>query len=60
MSDSSTQTEAAGTLQTNLARKWVIKMAVFLFVSIGFGFYGLYDATIAYPNRGERSASYRP
>ena len=54
MSDSSTQTEAAGTLQTNLARKWVIKMAVFLFVSIGFGFYGLYDATIAYPNRGEK------
>ena len=58
MSDSSTQTEAAGTLQTNLARKWVIKMAVFLFVSIGFGLYGLYDATIAYPNRGEKSASW--
>ncbi|MEL7483493.1 MAG: hypothetical protein AAFN41_03975, partial [Planctomycetota bacterium] len=35
------------------------KFIIFLVVSIGFGFYGLYDATIAYPKRGERDASYR-
>jgi hypothetical protein len=58
MSDTSTEPKATGTLETNLARKWVIKMAVFLVVSIGFGIYGLYDATIAYPNRGEKSASW--
>ncbi|RNC82564.1 MAG: hypothetical protein ED559_12535 [Phycisphaera sp.] len=56
MSEDSTQQTAAHT--TSLARKWVIKMAVFLVVLIGFGIYGLYDAIIAYPNRGEASASW--
>ncbi len=56
MSEDSTQQKAAHT--TSLARKWVIKMAVFLIVLVGFGIYGLYDAIIAYPNRGENSASW--
>lgn len=43
---------------TRLARRWVRKMALFLVLLVGFGFYGLYDATIAYPNRGEKSASW--
>jgi hypothetical protein len=33
-------------------------MTAFLVVLIGFGFYGLYDATQAYPARGRRHASY--
>ncbi len=45
--------------QTRLGKKWLRKFIIFLVVSIGFGFYGLYDATIAYPNRGEKDASYR-
>lgn len=47
------------TQSTKLGKKWLRKFIIFLVVSIGFGFYGLYDATIAYPNRGERDASYR-
>ena len=43
---------------TKLARKWVTKMTIFLVLLVGFGFYGLYDATIAYPKRGEASASW--
>lgn len=43
---------------TKLARKWVMKMSLFLVLLIGFGIYGLYDATIAYPKRGEESASW--
>ena len=50
--------ETTGKQTTKLARKWVMKMALFLCLLFGFGLYGLYDATIAYPNRGERSASW--
>ena len=58
MSDTAQETKPNETLETNLARRWVIKMVVFLIVSVGFGLYGLYDATIAYPSRGEKSASW--
>jgi len=58
MSDSSSEVQTPQALETTLARKWVIKMVVFLVVLIGFGFYGLYDAKIAYPKRGEKSASW--
>jgi len=50
--------EAQNKETTKLARKWVMKMALFLVLLFGFGLYGLYDATIAYPKRGEDSASW--
>jgi hypothetical protein len=53
------QASAQTQLQTKLGKKWLRKFIIFLVVSIGFGIYGLYDATIAYPNRGEKDASYR-
>lgn len=56
MTDQPPPTDAKQT--TKLARKWVMKMALFLVLLIGFGIYGLYDATIAYPKRGESSASW--
>jgi hypothetical protein len=43
---------------TTLDRRWLAKMALFFIVLVFFGFYGLYDATIAYPNRGIEHASY--
>jgi hypothetical protein len=43
---------------TTLDRRWLAKMALFFVVLVFFGFYGLYDATIAYPNRGIQHASY--
>lgn len=46
-------------LQTKLGKKWLRKFIIFLIVSIGFGIYGYVDATIIYPNRGEKDASYR-
>lgn len=52
------QSTQADRQTTKLARKWVIKMAVFMVLLVGFGLYGLYDATIAYPKRGEASASW--
>ncbi|MEO1583230.1 MAG: hypothetical protein AAFR96_01505 [Planctomycetota bacterium] len=44
---------------TTLTRRWKRKFIIFLIVSVGFGIYGLVDATIVYPNRGERDAEYR-
>jgi hypothetical protein len=43
---------------TTLDRRWLAKMTIFFAVLVFFGFYGLYDATIAYPNRGIQHASY--
>lgn len=43
---------------TTLDRRWLAKMIIFFAVLVFFGFYGLYDATIVYPNRGIRYASY--
>lgn len=54
-----TDSSAPQIQQSRLGKKWLRKFIIFLVVSIGFGFYGLYDATIAYPNRGEKDASYR-
>jgi len=34
-------------------------MVIFWVILLGFGLYGLYDAMVAYPARGERDASYR-
>lgn len=43
---------------TRLNRPWLVKMVIFFAVLVFFGFYGLYDATIAYPERGMRFARY--
>ncbi len=57
--ETTTTPEATPDVQTtSLAKKWIVKMVIFLIVLIGFGIYGLYDATIAYPKRGEASASW--
>ncbi|MEX2218359.1 MAG: hypothetical protein WD749_06320 [Phycisphaerales bacterium] len=44
---------------TTLNRPWYLKMAVFFVLFLGFGVYGLYDATVAYPNRGAKYAETR-
>jgi len=44
---------------TTTNRGWLMKMMIFLVVLIGFGLYGLYDATLAYPGRGMEDASYK-
>jgi len=44
---------------TRLNRKWYLKLIIFLVVLVFFGFYGLYDATIAYPARGRRVAEFQ-
>ena len=49
----------AGPTTTRLSGRWLRKMGLFLAVLLGFGTWGLYDALIAYPNRGENDASYR-
>ncbi|MFK7759208.1 MAG: hypothetical protein AB8C13_04590 [Phycisphaerales bacterium] len=41
-----------------LNRKWSIKLFIITFLVVGFGAYGLYDATLAYPERGKRFASW--
>lgn len=46
------------TMTTSLNRKWYIKLAIFFVFLVGFGLYGLYDATIAYPERGRRHAEF--
>jgi hypothetical protein len=38
--------------------KWVLKMTVVIVALVLFGFLGLYDATMKYPERGERYASW--
>lgn len=45
--------------RTRLSGRWLRKMGLFLLLLIGFGIWGLYDALVAYPDRGENAASYR-
>lgn len=48
--------DQAAVARTTLDRRWLVRMIpVFLLVA-GFSLYGLFDATIAYPKRGERVA----
>ncbi len=49
---------SAATQRTRVARKWSIKMVIFAVVLIGFGLWGFYDATVAYPKRGAEAAEY--
>lgn len=44
---------------TTLRPGWRTKMVIFIAAFLGFGAWGLYDATIAYPNRGLKIASIR-
>lgn len=54
-----TDTNAPGQLLATKANKpWLMKMLAFLALLVGFGFWGLYDATYLYPNRGVRHASF--
>jgi hypothetical protein len=43
---------------TRINRPWALKIILFGTVMFLFGLYGLYDATVDYPRRGERFASY--
>ena len=43
---------------TRLNKPWLLKLLIFAIVLLFFGCYGLYDALVAYPNRGLRYASY--
>lgn len=53
--DSQSQSQ---TLSTTLNRTWLLKIGIFTVVLFGFGLWGLFDATIAYPNRGRDYASW--
>lgn len=44
--------------QTTLARRWLVRVVVILVIGWGLFVWGLYDATILYPNRGRDAASY--
>lgn len=44
--------------QTQINPKWLWKMVIIALFLIGFGAWGLYDATIAYPKRGINYAEY--
>lgn len=47
-----------GTVRAPLNTKWVVKMTVVIIALLLFAALGYYDATIKYPARGERYASY--
>ncbi len=47
------------TQTTKIGQKWLLKMVIFLIFVFGFCLYGLYDAMIAYPNRGANAAEHR-
>ncbi|GJQ29066.1 MAG: hypothetical protein HBSAPP03_09500 [Phycisphaerae bacterium] len=49
----------AGEVQhSKVSRKWTLKMVAIAVFLAGFGLWGLYDATVAYPRRGERASEY--
>lgn len=43
---------------TSLSRKWLTKMWIFMLALIFLGLWGLWDATIVYPNKGARHARF--
>jgi hypothetical protein len=67
MSDTDTQPDAQSSAgpdpllqtETKLNKGWLLKMAIFFTILLAFGMWGLYDAVIAYPNRGKADAEYR-
>lgn len=50
--------DAHGPIRAKLGRRWVLKMTVFTFALFVLGAWGLYDATVVYPARGERYAGW--
>lgn len=44
--------------ETTINRSWLIKMVIFIVATGLFGLWGLYDALVAYPNRGEGAAEW--
>lgn len=52
-------TDASANMQTTtINRGWMTKMVIIGLFMFAFGLWGLYDALSAYPNRGERAASF--
>ncbi len=45
-------------LSTTISRKWSLKIFIFAALTLGLGVWGLYDAMVAYPNRGRHAAEY--
>lgn len=46
------------TIQSKVSRKWTLKMIAIAVFLGGFGLWGLYDAMVAYPKRGERASEF--
>lgn len=46
------------TIETRLSRGWLIRTLVFIAVWFGLAIWAYYDATIAYPKRGEEYATF--
>lgn len=44
--------------QTSVNSKWLFKIIIFLVALTGLGLWGLYDATLAYPKRGQAVAQW--
>lgn len=49
----------AMTQTTTLNRQWLIKTGIFFVVLLGFGVWGLYDATVKYPAMGRDYAEFQ-
>jgi hypothetical protein len=58
MSDVQSPSSTGDVQTTSINRSWMIKMVIFTVVLLGFGLWGLYDATVAYPERGAQYADY--
>lgn len=61
MTDAPTDTQADGGAPnvTSLNRGWLIKFGLFCFICLGLGAWGLYDALIAFPERGRADAKFQ-
>jgi len=53
-----TEPTPTNTIASHVSRKWMLRIVLIALVLIGFGFWGLYDAKIAYPRRGERASEW--
>jgi hypothetical protein len=51
-------TPVSGPVRTTVAPRWMRKMLIFLIVCFGLGTWGLLDAAVIYPNRGERYSEF--
>lgn len=49
---------SSGPLRSKVSQKWSLRMMLIGVVLIGFGAWGLFDATYAYPNRGAEAAEW--